>query len=84
MDPRHKLYKQLDSLAIDPELRMSAKTDTDAAQEAASSGITPEGIRTRLEEGLGATHVEIEDMSGRFDGFLMNGTSTSNVPEQRE
>jgi hypothetical protein len=44
---------------------MSAKTDADAAQEAASSGITPTVIKKRLEEGLGATHVEIEDMSGR-------------------
>jgi hypothetical protein len=44
---------------------MSAKTDADAAQEAASSGITPDVIKKRLEEGLGATHVEIEDMSGR-------------------
>jgi hypothetical protein len=65
MDPRHKLYKQLDNLAIDPDAEMSAKTDADAAQEAASSGITPTVIKKRLEEGLGATHVEIEDMSGR-------------------
>ena len=67
MDPRHKLYKQLDSLAITPESSMSAKADTDAAQEAASSGITPEALKKKLEEGLGATYVEIEDMSGESD-----------------
>lgn len=65
MDPRHKLYKQLDGLQIDSVNAMSANTNTDAAQAAAASGITPYVIRKRLEEGLGATHVEIEDMSGR-------------------
>ncbi|KAK3208076.1 hypothetical protein GRF29_96g1355611 [Pseudopithomyces chartarum] len=43
---------------------MSARTDAEATQTAANSGITPEGIKQKLEEGLGATHVEIEDMSG--------------------
>jgi hypothetical protein len=65
MDPRHQLYKQLDNLDIDSENQMSARTDTEAASEAASSGVTPDVIKQRLEEGLGATHVEIEDMSGR-------------------
>jgi stress-induced morphogen len=65
MDPRHKLYKQLDSLDIDSEKTMSAKTDTEAESAAASSGVAPATIKRRLEEGLGATHVEIEDMSGR-------------------
>ncbi|KAF1973342.1 bola-like protein [Bimuria novae-zelandiae CBS 107.79] len=64
MDPRHKLYKQLDSLTVDPDIAMSARTDAEAASNAASSGVTPEGIKGKLEQGLGATHVEIEDMSG--------------------
>lgn len=64
MDPRHKLYKQLDTLTVGAENTMSARTDTEAAQTAANSGITPDAIKSKLEEGLGATHVEIEDMSG--------------------
>lgn len=64
MDPRHKLYKQLDSLTVGSTSEMSARTDTEAAQTAANSGITPEAIKQKLTEGLGATHVEIEDMSG--------------------
>ncbi|KAJ4312593.1 hypothetical protein N0V94_007365 [Neodidymelliopsis sp. IMI 364377] len=43
---------------------MSARTDDEAARTAASSGVTPEGIKQKLESGLGATWVEIEDMSG--------------------
>lgn len=64
MDPRHKLSKQLDTLTVASTSKMSARTDAEAAQTAANSGITPEGIKQKLEEGLGATHVEIEDMSG--------------------
>ena len=43
---------------------MSARTDTDAAEAQASSGVTPETLKAKLEEHLGPTHVEIEDMSG--------------------
>ncbi|KAF2436152.1 bola-like protein [Tothia fuscella] len=43
---------------------MSAKTDTEAAEVAKSSGVTPEVIKERLVDQLGATHVEIEDLSG--------------------
>lgn len=66
MDPRHQLYKTLDKLTVNPESSstMSAKTDDEAAQVAASSGVTPEAIKTKLETELGATWVEIEDMSG--------------------
>lgn len=60
MDPRHKLYKQLDNLSVDSENRMSAPSDTAPA----SSGVTPDVIKKKLEEGLAATHVEIEDLSG--------------------
>ncbi|KAF1930263.1 bola domain-containing protein [Didymella exigua CBS 183.55] len=66
MDPRHKLTKSLDQLFVDstnPAI-MSARTDDEAARNAASSGVTPEAIKQKLMETLGATHVEIEDMSG--------------------
>ncbi|KAJ8108469.1 hypothetical protein OPT61_g8152 [Boeremia exigua] len=43
---------------------MSARTDDEAARNAASSGVTPEAIKQKLEAVLGATHVEIEDLSG--------------------
>lgn len=48
---------------------MSARTDKEAAQAQASggannSGVTMEGIKTKLEDGLAATYVEIEDLSG--------------------
>lgn len=70
MDPRHKLYKSLDKLSVDKD-NMSARTDQEAAlaQEsggANNSGVTMEGIKRKLEEGLGATHVEIEDLSGKY------------------
>ncbi|KAJ4992632.1 BolA-like protein [Stagonosporopsis vannaccii] len=66
MDPRHKLTKSLDQLFVDSSnpTVMSARTDDEAARNAASSGVTPEAIRQKLETNLGATHVEIEDMSG--------------------
>ncbi|KAF2631636.1 bola domain-containing protein [Macroventuria anomochaeta] len=66
MDPRHKLTKSLDQLFVDPSNAaiMSARTDDEAARNAANSGVTPEAIKQKLETNLGATHVEIEDMSG--------------------
>ncbi|KAF1834291.1 bola-like protein [Decorospora gaudefroyi] len=66
MDPRHKLYKTLDKLAIDPETTatMSARTDEEAERVQATSGVTIAGLKRKLEEGLGATYVEIEDLSG--------------------
>lgn len=69
MDPRHTLYKTFDKLAVDPANTgtMSARTDDEAAQAAASSGVTPEGIEKKLKEGLGAVYVEIADLSGRLD-----------------
>jgi hypothetical protein len=68
MDPRHKLYKTLDTFTIDSDneeaAKMSARTDEDAEKTQATSGITMEGLKKKLEEGLGATYVEIEDLSG--------------------
>ncbi|KAF2819805.1 bola-like protein [Ophiobolus disseminans] len=66
MDPRHTLYKTLDKMTVDPEssAAMSARTDQEAANAQASSGVTPEGIEQKLREGLGAEYVEIADLSG--------------------
>ena len=66
MDPRHKLYKTLDTLAINLEKTeaMSARTDAEATNVQVTSGVTMEGIKKKLEDGLDATHVEIEDLSG--------------------
>lgn len=69
MDPRHKLYQTLDKLSVDPDTTMSG---TETAQASAgggvvTSGVTMEGIKAKLESGLGATHVEIADLSGMYD-----------------
>jgi len=45
-------------------MTMSARTDTEAAQNQASSGVTPETLKSTLEHKLGAVHVSIEDLSG--------------------
>jgi hypothetical protein len=67
MDPRHTLYKTLETLAVDPEDTMSAPTDQAAPP---SSGVTPEGIERKLKEGLGAVYVEIADLSGMLHIFV--------------
>jgi len=69
MDPYRKLYKQLDNLSVSPSTNMSAKTDNEVQQVTADSGITPEVLKAKLAEGLGATYVEIKDMSGTFGYF---------------
>lgn len=43
---------------------MSARTDSEAAQTQATSGITPDTLRQKITNVLGATHCEIEDLSG--------------------
>lgn len=43
---------------------MSARTDSEAAQVQASSGVTPDTLRAKLIENLEATYVQIEDLSG--------------------
>ncbi|CAI6334623.1 unnamed protein product [Periconia digitata] len=43
---------------------MSGSNDVDVGQSAASSGVTPDAIKAKLEEKLGATHVQIDDLSG--------------------
>lgn len=43
---------------------MAAETDTQAAQTANESGITPDSLTETLKGKLNATYVNIEDMSG--------------------
>ncbi|KAK5114514.1 hypothetical protein LTR62_002449 [Meristemomyces frigidus] len=43
---------------------MSARTDTEAAMTQATSGITPDSLSTTLKDKLGASHVNIQDLSG--------------------
>ncbi|KAF2083765.1 bola-like protein [Saccharata proteae CBS 121410] len=43
---------------------MSARSDLEAAQNQASSGVTADSLKATLIEKVGATHVDIEDMSG--------------------
>lgn len=85
MDPRHKLYKTLDTLAIepDPNETMSARTDAEATNVQAMSGVTMEGLKKKLEEGLGATYVEIEDLSGMSQFSIQSKTwgSVGKTPE---
>jgi len=45
---------------------MSARTDTEASQTQASTGITPESLGATLKEKLGAEYVDIQDLSGTF------------------
>ena len=40
-----------------------------ANADATNSGVAPEALKTKLEEQLEATYVEIEDMSGTFDSI---------------
>lgn len=44
---------------------MSARTDTEATDNQASSGVTPDTLKSTLESQLGAVHVDIQDMSGK-------------------
>ncbi|CBY02267.1 hypothetical protein IAQ61_006851 [Plenodomus lingam] len=71
MDPRHKLYKSLDKLSVDHHQHpadVSAPQDTEMSEAATAlppaSGVTMEAIKRKLEEGMEAVHVEIEDLSG--------------------
>ncbi len=42
----------------------AAETDAQAADAANTTGVTGNSIRKALEQGIGAQHVDIEDMSG--------------------
>lgn len=47
----------------------AAETDTEAARVQSTTGVTAESLKKKLEEGIGARHVDIQDMSGR-SGFV--------------
>lgn len=58
---------------------MAAPTDTQAVPEANTSGVTPESITATLKSKLDASHVEIEDMSGKQD-YRLNPPAHSSSP----
>ncbi|KAI8938808.1 hypothetical protein NX059_004671 [Plenodomus lindquistii] len=68
MDPRHKLFKSLDKLSVGPDVNnaqdIEMSDDTGAAAAPPTSGVTMDAIRRKLEDGIQAVFVEIEDMSG--------------------
>jgi hypothetical protein len=68
MDPRHTLYRTFEKLQVEPKAKMSARTDQEAAQVQATSGVTPESIEKK--ESLGAVYVEIADLSGKSHVIL--------------
>lgn len=43
---------------------MSARTDAEADQTQATTGVTIDSLKSALEKELQASHVEIKDMSG--------------------
>jgi hypothetical protein len=47
-----------------PEATMSARTDTEASRAQASTGMTPATLSDKLKDKLGASHVDIVDLSG--------------------
>ena len=43
---------------------MSARTDAEAEKAQAETGVTPRSLRGKLEDGVGASFVDVRDMSG--------------------
>jgi len=56
----------------------AAPTDTEAAEAANTSGITPQSLEATLSSKLDAQYVEIEDMSGMNPGKLRNPCPVTN------
>ena len=56
----------------------AAPTDTEAAEAANTSGITPQSLEATLSSKLDAQYVEIEDMSGMNPGELCNPCHVTN------
>lgn len=50
--------------------------DQDATGAENSSGVTPDSLKTKLEEKLEASHVDIQDMSGIFT-MIIRSQSTA-------
>ena len=53
---------------------MSARTDIEAEQNQAISGVTPESLGATLKKELGASHVDIADLSGMLEISLHGAT----------
>ncbi|KAF2007897.1 bola-like protein [Amniculicola lignicola CBS 123094] len=60
MDPRHQLYKTLGGLSVGEA--SADNMSVDAAPP--TSGVTIEGLKSKLVSVLGAEYVEIADLSG--------------------
>lgn len=52
---------------------MSARTDTEASSNQASSGVTPDTLGATLREKLEASHVDIQDLSGSLPNTKLRG-----------
>lgn len=57
----------------------AAATDTEAAQNANSSGVTPQSLEAKLASQLEAQYVEIEDMSGMIGCHSDQSTSFTDL-----
>lgn len=53
---------------------MSARTDVEAEQSQAATGITPDTLSATLKEKLEASHVDISDLSGILTSSLIIST----------
>ena len=51
---------------------MSARTDMEADQNQASTGITPDTLGATLKQKLEALHVDIQDLSGRDTSHIFS------------
>ena len=49
---------------------MSARTDVEAEQTQASTGVTPDTLGATLKDKLEASHVDIADLSGMSDDLI--------------
>ena len=58
------VFGELSTGPLQYNFNMSARTDAEAEQNQASSGITPEDLTTKLSHKLEASHVDISDLSG--------------------
>lgn len=59
----------------------AAETDAQAAQVASQTGVTAASIQKKLEDAVGAQHVDIEDMSGASISCLLSAeTFSENQP----
>lgn len=59
--PQYRLFHPTTAMSAG-----AAETDTQAAQVANTTGITPKSLKSTLTEKLAAQHVDVMDISGTF------------------